>query len=163
MTDERPQPRYGQYAPIPPTAPGLQPGPQPGLQSGVTPSPRRTGDIAATTLLLLLGVVDVVTGFRQFDDLADALRAAYAAQDFPAFTADALAEQMGLAMNIARIAVLVAAIVVSLLLIRAHRRAFWVPLVGAGVAGLVVVICVSIVIVDDPALASYLATQGTAG
>jgi hypothetical protein len=43
--------------------------------------------------------------------------------------------------------------------IRRGRRAFWIPLVGAAVAGLVVVTCVLIVILNDPALAAYIANQ----
>lgn len=158
MTDERPQPRYGQYAPTPtvlPMAPIAEP--------AVIPAPRRSADVFVTTALLLLGVVDVVTGFPQFRNLASTLRATYAAQGLPAFTADALANSMGVGINIARVTLLAATIAVSLVLIRRHRRAFWVPLVGAAVAALVVIVCVFVVIINDPAFAAYIATQGTAG
>lgn len=127
------------------------------------PSPRRTSDIFLTTMLLLLGVVDVVTGFSQFRSLADTVRATYASQGFPAFTADAFANDVGIVINIARVAILVLAIIVSLLLIRLHRRAFWVPLAAAVLAALVVVTCVLVVILHDPAFAQYVATQSTAG
>lgn len=157
MTDDRPQPRYGQYAPTPPVLPSA------GAEPVVIPTPRRTSDIVVTTMLLLLGVLDVVTGFPQFSDLASTLRATYASQGLPAFTDGELANSVGLAINIARVTVLVVTILVSLLLIRQNRRAFWVPLVGAGVAALVVVACVLVVTISDPALAAYLSTQSTAG
>jgi len=154
MTDDRPRPRYGEYAPVAPALPVAPP---------VEPVVAPRGDVVVTTLLLLLGVIDVVTGFGQFSDLGSALRATYASQGFPAFTADALANTMGIAINIARVTLLAAAIVGSLLLVRLGRRAFWVPLVGAAVAALVVIVCVLVVILSDPALAHYISTQSTAG
>jgi hypothetical protein len=158
MTDPRPQPKYGQYGPAPtavePAAPIV-------AEQVIVRAPRRTWDLFVTTALLMLGVIDVVTGFAQFTHLADALRAAYAAQKFGAFTSDDLATTMGIAINVVRIAVLVASIVASLLLIRRGRLAFWVPLVGAAVAGVFVVTCVLIVILNDPALAAYVANQSS--
>ncbi|MCU1579113.1 MAG: hypothetical protein JWP19_1317 [Rhodoglobus sp.] len=156
MTDSRPEPKYGQYGPTPIP---VEPAPPIAAEQVIAPAPRRTWDLFVTTALLMLGVIDVVTGFGQFTHLADALRAAYAAQKFGAFTSGDLATAMGIAINVVRITVLVAAIVVSLLLIRRGRLAFWVPLAGAAVAGVFVVACVLIVILSDPALAAYVANQ----
>jgi hypothetical protein len=156
MTDPRPEPKYGQYGPVPIP---VEPAPPVAAEQVVAPPARRTWDLFVTTALLMLGVVDVVTGFEQFSHLADALRAAYASQGFGVFTSDELAASMGIVINVARITVLVAAIALSLLRIRRGRRAFWIPLVGAAVAGLVVVTCVLIVVLNDPALAAYIANQ----
>jgi uncharacterized membrane protein YphA (DoxX/SURF4 family) len=159
MTDNRPEPKYGQYAPIPPVAPNA---PAPYVQAPETPTPRlltqqrRTWDVVLTTLLLFVGVIDVVTGWRTFAGLADGLTAAYAAQNYPAFTSEALATTMGLALNIARGTVLALTIVVSMLRIRAGRIAVWVPIVGAVVAGILVIIGLIVVIMQDPALAEYV-------
>ena len=158
MTDPRPEPKYGQYGPVP-TATPIEPPPPLAAEQVVTRAPRRTWDLFVTTALLMLGVIDVVTGFEQFAHLADALRAAYASQGFPAFTSDGLASTMGIVINVVRVTVLVAAIGLSLLRIRRGRLAFWIPLVGAAVAGLSVVACVLIVILNDPALAAYVANQ----
>ncbi|CAN5279557.1 hypothetical protein BH11ACT4_BH11ACT4_20170 [soil metagenome] len=162
MTDERPRPRYGEYAPIPPAGAPLPP-PPPTVEPVAPAAARRPGDVFITTALLMLGVIDVVTGYSQFTNLADTLRATYAAQGFPAFTSDALANSMGTGINIARVAILVVTVIVSLLRIRLHRRAFWVPLAGAGLAALVVIVCVLVVILHDPAFAQYVATQSSAG
>jgi hypothetical protein len=156
MTDDRPEPKYGQYAPLTAQLPPTPEAPQPPI---VAPAPPRRWDLVLTTLLLLLGVYDVVTGFGQYSHLADALQAAYTSQGFGTFTATALALKVGLAINIARITVLAVAIVVSLALIRLGRKAFWVPLAGAALAGLFVIIGVIVVILGDPAFAQYIATQ----
>jgi hypothetical protein len=63
---------------------------------------------------------------------------------------------MGLALNIARGTVLALTIVVSMLRIRAGRIAVWVPIVGAVVAGILVIIGLIVVIMQDPALAEYV-------
>jgi hypothetical protein len=116
----------------------------------------RTWDGVLTTLLLFVGVIDVVTGWRTFAGLADGLKAAYAAQGYPPFTSEALATTMGLALNIARGAVLALTILVSLLRIRAGRIAVWVPIAGAGLAGILAIIGLIVVIMQDPALAQYV-------
>lgn len=159
MTDDRPEPRYGQYAPLPPTPESPPTGPEPAAALPAVQAPRRTWDVVLTTLLLLLGVIDVVSGFPQFAGLAATLGTVYASQGFGTFTSDGLAATMGIAINVARVVVLAAAIVVSLLRIRANRIAFWVPLAGAALAALVVIVCVLAVILQDPALAEYVAKQ----
>lgn len=177
VTDDRPRPHYGEYAPLPPagspaapvaavppvSTPVAPPAPgsvgSPSSTAVVAPQPRRVRDVILTTTLLLCGVVDVVSGFAQYGDLAGTLRATYVSQNYPAFTADALANTMGLAINVARVTLLVAAIIASLLLIRVNRRAFWVPLAAAVVGAIVVTVCVLVVILTDPALGQYLATQ----
>jgi hypothetical protein len=156
MTDPRPEPKYGQYGPAPTP---VEPSTPVVAEQVIAPAPRRPWELFVTTALLMIGVVDVVTGFQQFAHLPDALRAAYASQGFGAFTSDDLASSMGILINAVRISVLVAAIVLSLLRIRRGRRAFWIPLVGAAVAGVFVVTCVLIVILNDPALAAYVANH----
>lgn len=157
MTDDRPEPKYGQYAPVPPALPETVPATVPlsPPSDRVAPS-RRTWDTAMTTFLLLLGVADVVTGFSTFANLAAGLRAAYAAQGYPVFTSDALASTMGLALNIARVTILGVTILVSLLRIRASRIAIWVPIAGAVLAGIIVIVGLLVVIMQDPALAEYV-------
>ncbi len=159
MTDNRPEPKYGQYAPIPPVSPEAA-----AVVASVAPAQanvgasatRRAWDTAMTTLLLLLGVVDVVRNFSTFANLPDRLRAAYATLGYPPFTSDAIAATMGLGLNIARITILAITIVVSLLLIRAGKTAIWAPLAGAALAGIVVTVGLMVVMAQDPALAEYL-------
>jgi hypothetical protein len=159
MTDNRPEPKYGQYAPIPPVLPGAVPAvvaAAPEQPTVRVVQSRRTWDTAMTTLFLVLGVADVVTGFSTFANLADGLRAAYAAQGYPAFTSETLATTMGLALNIARVTILGFTILAALLRIRAGKIAIWVPVAGAVLAGIVVIVGLLVVIMQDPALAEYV-------
>ena len=162
MTDDRPRPKYGEYAPIPPVVAA----PVTPVAPVVPPVAARTatpGDVFVTTLLLVIGVVDVVGRFSLYADLGTQLQGVYSAEGFPAFTSIALANNIGVALNIARVVVLVGTIVAALLRIRRGRRAFWVPLVGAGIAFVILIACLLAVIIADPAFAQYVATQTPAG
>lgn len=156
MSDPRPRPKYGEYADVPPAAPVILE-PVPAVEAPVRS--RRTWDVVLTAVLLLFGVWDVVTGYPRFAELDVALRSAYQDQGIGVFTADSLAMTMGLAINIGRVVLLVVGIVVSLRLIARRRLSFWAPL-GAGViAGLLVVVCILVVVLGDPALAEYAMQQ----
>jgi len=158
--DTRPEPRYGQYAPLPPAnqppiaPPGKNdwPAPEPATKSPVN----RTRDIAITTVLLLVGVFDVVTTFKTFGDLGPSISVIYEQLGIAGTASAELAAPFGLAINIVRVAVLAITIVVSLLLIARQRRAFWVPLAGYAVAGIVSSILVCIVMLNDPAYQAWL-------
>lgn len=154
MTDPRPEPKYGQYAPIPPAVEQPEP-----TVAAAPPAPNRTRDIVITTVLLLIGVYDVVTGFAGFASLGAALTQAYELQGIPGFASAVFADQMGVVINVVKTVLLVLTIVVSLLLVGRHRRAFWVPLAGGLVAALVVVVCILVVLLGDPALLAWAQTQ----
>jgi hypothetical protein len=112
--------------------------------------------VVLTTALLLFGVVDVVRTFPQFLDLAPVLRQLYLDQGIGEFTSDTAAAQAGLVIGITRIVLLVITITVSLLLLSRHRIAFWVPLTGGALGVLVIIAALVVVMVGDPALATYL-------
>jgi hypothetical protein len=157
MTDPRPRPQYGEYADIPPAPPAATP--EPVVETAVAAPRRRTWDVVLTTALLLWGVVDVVTGFRAYADLGTGLRAAYEMQGIPAFQSEAFADDLGAVLNVVRVVLLIAALVVSLLLLSRHRLAFWAPL-GAGVlAALTLMVFVVVIIAGDPGFAQYVAEQ----
>jgi hypothetical protein len=160
MTDDRPRPRYGEYAPIP-TTPVAPPAPVPAEAPAPVARRRvpRTWDLVLTTTLLLIGVFDVVAGFSRFADLGGVLNEAYVAQGFPAFTSMELAASAGVVINVLRVVLIVAAIVGSLALISRGRTAFWVPLAAGAAAALVVIVALFVVIISDPALAEYVAQQ----
>ena len=158
MTDQRPEPRYGEYAPIG-SAPtfGSTPG---GEQPSPTPaSRRRTWDVLLTAFLLVLGVFDVVRSYGEFAHLDATLRTLYADQGWGDYTSASLALTAGLIANAVRIALLTIAIAVSLALIAKNRLAFFVPLSAAVAAGLVVLACVLIAVLGDPALMQYVQNQ----
>ncbi len=157
-TDPRPQPRWGQYADVPPAAsvpPPPAPPAEPPAPEAAAPPRRRTLDIALTTGLLILGVLDVVTRWGEYADLAATMRELYRLQGLGEFTAVGLADQVGGIINITRAVVLVATIVVSLVLVQRGTRAFWVPLAGAALAFLITIALLIVVMTNDPALAEY--------
>ncbi|MGX5682537.1 DUF6264 family protein [Schumannella luteola] len=155
--DPRPQPRWGQYADVPPPAPNYPP---PSIPEPPAP-PRRTGDIVLTTVLLLVGVYDVVAQWSLYASLGAALKDAYTVQGFGEFTSIELADSMGTVLNVIRAVLLVAAIAWSLVRIGRGQRAYWVPL-GAGVlAGLIAIGFMFAIMLQDPALLEY--AQRTAG
>lgn len=117
--------------------------------------------MALTTALLLLGVYDVVTSFPHFVALGDTLRSVYALQGLGEFSSDALAGSMGIAINVVRVILLLVAIAISLLLISRNRLAFWVPLTAGVVAGIVVMVCAGVVLVNDPAFVAYVNSVGS--
>lgn len=154
--DPRPQPRYGQYTDVPPVAPA--PVPEPPVEpppSAAVPPRRRTVDIALTTGLLILGVLDVVTRWGEYADLAATLRELYRLQGLGEFTSVGFADQVGGIINITRVVVLVATIVVSLVFVQRGARAFWAPLAGAALAFLITIALLIVVMTNDPALAEY--------
>ena len=161
MTDERPKPRWGEYADTPPaieypppTVPSV-PATPPDKAEKVEP-PRRTRDILITTVLLLLGVFDVASMWPTFAALGSQLGPAFEQQGVGEFTSVELANSVGQWLNVARVAILVVTIIVSLLLIARGRRAFWVPLAGGVLAMIVLLVLVSYVILNDPAFLQYV-------
>lgn len=156
MTDDRPRPKYGEYAPVAP-APVVVPAPV--VEAPAEAKPRNVRDLVATTALLLLAVADVTTSFSLYANLAPQIKAlVYTPLGIPGDVTSPLAEPVGLAINIARVALLVVTIVISLVLISRRRRAFWVPLAGYALAGLVSTILVFVVLADDPAYTAWVAT-----
>lgn len=164
MTDERPKPRWGEYADAPPKidyppptlpAPSDTPTVDPAAPTSTTPV-RNNRDILITTALLLLGVFDVASMWPTFAALGSQLGPAFEQQGIGEFTSIALADAVGPWLNIARAVILVLTIIVSLVLISRGRRAFWVPLVGAALAVIALVVFVSYVILNDPAFVTYV-------
>jgi hypothetical protein len=162
--DQRPQPRYGQYAPVPPVSPAPAPpaarpdppAPLPPPVARAHDRPRRTWDVVLTTLLLLIGVYDVVTGFTVYGNLSAPLQDVFEQQGIGEFTSDALAVQVGVVLNVLRVMLIAAAVVLGLMRINRNRIAFWVPL-GAGAISVLATLVASVVlIVSDPAFSAFV-------
>jgi hypothetical protein len=119
-------------------------------------------DRALTIALLVLGVLNVLSGIPQFLHLPETLDEAYATQGFGDYTADGLASAIGIAINAVNVVVLLAAVALAVARLRAGKLAFWVPL-AAGVTGAIVTIALfAIAMLGDPAITTYLQQGGTA-
>lgn len=159
MSDERPRPRYGEYADVPPV---IVPQPMPEVVPETVVSPvirRRTWDVVLSSALLLWGVFDVVTGFAVFGDLGSALLAASEQQGIDGFTSVEVADEVGGWLNIVRVVLLAIAIAATLFRLSRNRIAFWVPLTAGVVAALLVVACVMVIFFTDPGFGQYVVEQ----
>ncbi|MBH0099589.1 hypothetical protein I6E68_10620 [Salinibacterium sp. NSLL150] len=194
MTDPRPRPKYGEYAPLPPTAPegksevdagesatdpaamappimpiipdsSLNAQHQRGAAAGLTghganaeaPARKhRLWDVFLTATLLLFGVADIINTFSTVANLGPVLREGLAAQGMDDFSSDAIATDAGGVANIVRIAALVLTIIFALLQIQRKRIAFWIPLIGASVAGLALMVAIFVAVLSDPGFMAYV-------
>ena len=66
---------------------------------------------------------------------------------------------MGTAMNVTRVVLLVAAIGFGLWRLGHNRVAFWVPLAVGGLSLLIVLVCLLVVVLTDPALTEFAMHQ----
>jgi hypothetical protein len=155
--DDRPRPQYGEYADVPLAPPA--PAPVEVAQPAAVAPRRRTWDIVLTTVLLLWGVADVVTGFPQFARLGTLVGEVGRAQGWPDFTSTAEADQVGMTLNIVRLVLLVLGIAGALLLLSRRRVAFWVPLTAGALAMVATVVGIVSVMVGDPAFLEYVQNQ----
>lgn len=157
MTDGRPEPKYGQYAPL---SKAPAPAPKPVVVSPTPPvgtPPNRTRDTVITTVLLLFGVVDVVSAYATFADLGPTLTEVYGQLGISGASAAPLAATLGVAINAVRMSILAVTVVISLVLISRHRRAFWVPLAGFVVAGITSSVLLGVVMLNDPTYQAWVA------
>lgn len=187
MSDSRPSPRYGEYATpeeqakamgVHPAKPVVEPSAPPGMQApararaaavrgAAAPHPtaddarraRGSRDLVTTVTLLAIGLVWVLMSIPGAANLPDTLNRTYELQGY---TGDhgpvALASTLGLFMNISSIVVWGVTCAVSVALLRRHRRAWYVPLIGAVVAGAIALALTLVAMLSDPGLVAYFAS-----
>jgi hypothetical protein len=151
MTDQRPQPKYGEYGEVANPAPPAQmswPPPQ--------PAKRRTWDLVLTVGLLVIGVYNVTRTIAGMASLGSTIATVYDQQGIGTFTSYELASQIAVTLDVASIILLVVAIIVSIARLRRNRIAFWVPLTAGVVNALVAVVGVLVVMLSDPAFSAYV-------
>jgi hypothetical protein len=112
-----------------------------------------------TVGLLALGVYDVATSWRELMDLAGVVGQVFEQQGVGAYTALDAAATIGLVANVARVALLVIVIAISLARIRAGRRAFVVPLIGGALGAVILFIAIVVAMLVDPAFIEYVSAQ----
>jgi multisubunit Na+/H+ antiporter MnhC subunit len=171
MSDERPRPQYGEYAtpeqqlaagglppvaqkPVVPTVLPIAP-PQ---QSG-QPQPRRWDRILSIGLLAY-GLYSVIVSIVQFSNLDALMNQAYELQGIGEFSSTELAGTLGIAMIVTQIVIYLATLVITMALLRRGRLAFWVPLAGGVLAGLIVAVCLIVLMTTDPAFIDYVTEMG---
>ncbi len=161
MTDPRPRPQYGEYAPEGWVSPHYQPPaetPPPVAEDVVVqPRKRRTWDTVLTFALLGLGLYSVLSGFVGFSRLPEIFDQMFTQLGIGEFTSDAAASLIGVLANITQTTIWIIAAVGAGIFLQRGKIAFWWPLAGGVLANLIVVIMVGVVMASDPAYAAYIA------
>lgn len=120
---------------------------------------RRSRDTAVTVMLLGLGLAWILISIPGTSDLAGTLDRTYALQGYTGhYGPVALASALGLAINISSLVLWGITCAVSIAVLRRHRRAFYIPLIGAVLSGLVVIALTLVAMFNDPGLLAYLST-----
>jgi hypothetical protein len=164
-----PAPRWGEYGPDvppPPPVPAEQrPEPEPEPEPTLRPResadarPQRSWDLAATIGLLALGTLNTLVSIPSLLDLPFVLDTMYQAAGYGDYTSDALASGVGIAANIVQIVLLILAVWLSTISLRARRLTFWIPLTAGAVSTIVLIVLFAVAMIGDPALQGYAEEQ----
>jgi hypothetical protein len=127
-----------------------------GRQRGSAPA----WDPPLTVALLVAGVVNVTVTVANMRELPEALQFGYAQQGIGTYTNIGLATAMAWSVIVTSMLALVLAIGFAVPRLRAHRLAFWVPLVAAAASLILTTVFVSIAVFGDPDGAAYLQKSG---
>jgi hypothetical protein len=175
---ERPRPQYGEYASpeqqaaasgtpyrphvhaAPPHGQAPAPiAPPPGHDTRIGAPPvqaNRRWDFVLSSLLLGYGLFIVLFGSSQYTDLAGLINTQlYAPQKIGTFAATPLSAQLGVVIIVSQAVLYLITAVLTVLRLRAGRIAFWIPIVGATLSGIVSATCILVLILPDPAYQAW--------
>ena len=168
--DNRPKPKYGELAPegwswtppqddtdVPaiPLAPGGAsgvPSVEPTSDASPGPARARAWDRPVTLALLILGLLATFFTVSVLGTLPEALQMLYTQQDLGTYTPDVAVVSLITAGRFVEGGIWIATAVVSILLLRKGRRAFYVPLIGGVVSVVALFVFISAVLATDPSL-----------
>ena len=120
--------------------------------------PRRapTWDPIATVGLLVIGVIDVTRTVAVARDLGALLDAVFEQAGFGEFTRDDVAQVVGAIVVAVNVLGLIVAIAAAVPRLRAHRTAFWVPLVVGATCLILTTVLLVVAAATDPAFTAQL-------
>ncbi|GGI48628.1 hypothetical protein BCL57_003330 [Agromyces flavus] len=181
--DERPRPRYGEYAPEgwswqPPAderADAAASAPHPAPPPPAAPAPNapappvpvapaaqtRSADRFFTILLLALGALGAWNTSVSLQQLPAAIQTVYTQQGVGTYTPQEWLPTLALVGTVFMLALYAAVLGWSIVRFRARKVAFWVPIAGGVVALVATIVLTSIVFITDPTFQSYL--EGMSG
>jgi hypothetical protein len=117
-------------------------------------------DPPLTVALLVAGVVNVTITVANMRELPEALQIGYAQQGIGTYRSIGLATAMGWSVIVGSVLALVLAIGFAVPRLRAHRMAFWVPLIAAAASLILTTVLVAVAVFGDPTGAAYLQKNG---
>lgn len=178
VPDDRPRPRYGEYAPegwtwtpptdepastgetAPPTPPAAAPQPAPAPPPQYVPMPgvRQPGSVdrIVTIALLVLGAFGAVNTAASLQMLPQQISLVYEQQGVGEFTPPEWLPTLTITGTVVQLALYAATLGWSILRLRARKTAFWVPLLGGVLSIVLMMVLVSIVFLNDPTFVSYI-------
>lgn len=123
--------------------------------------PVRLGDVLATSVLIMLGLVLTASGVQQFFALQDMIGLFYTQEGLGTYGGGNTAQTAGAIAAVLQIIIMLAVIGISVQLIGKRRLAFWVPLAGGALAFVAIFICLMVALLADPNLiAHYQSVSG---
>lgn len=131
------------------SAPRPQPGPG-------TPTVRGSISPLLTVLLLVFGIWNTVNSIPTLLDLGTALSQGFDAAGYGTVKIGDSAHTVGVVLLVFSFLVLLASIGLSFQRIRARRRSLWVPLVGAALWFLGLVVGMIVVVANTPGIAAVM-------
>jgi hypothetical protein len=138
--------------------PALRTAPPPRGAPLATRHPRQANNLI-TVLLIVFGIWNTVTSIPGYLDFGTALAQGVALLGYGTVTFGATAHTAGIVLLVISFLLLIAAIGVSVHLIRNGRRSIWVPIVAGGLYLVASVIVMSVIVANTPALTQVLQTH----
>lgn len=176
----RPRPQYGEYAtpeeqrsriqqpdpallppvepvPVAPQSVELDPAGSPPAPATATARPPLRPDRVITAILLGMGAVNVFVSAQSFFDLADAFTRTMASMEIPGeFTNFAAARTWGAIAAVSLVVGYLATAYAAWRRLRAGRISWWIPVVGAILTYIVILVCLAVPLTGDPAFQQYV-------
>jgi hypothetical protein len=132
--------------------------PPPRGQRVMARHPRQANNLI-TVLLLIVGIWNTVTSIPSYLDLGPVLSQGVELAGYGTVTFGAVAHTAGIVLLVTSFLLLIAAVGVSLLLIRSDRRSVWVPLVAGALYLVASIVAMTVVVANTPALTHVLQTH----
>ncbi|MGF3053623.1 DUF6264 family protein [Microbacterium sp. YY-03] len=180
--DARPRPQYGEYAseseqrahireplaepaptplnpPVAPMRPALS------YEAAAPVDPARAArqpDRIVTIVLLVLGALNVATSFFSFLDFATMVDRSYVMMGVDgSFSNFAAGKTWGLISALVLVAGYIATVVIARGRMKANKLAWFIPIGGAIVTFVVLMACVSVPLMSDPAFVEYVTSNAS--
>lgn len=171
--DERPRPRYGEYAPEgwtwqPPADESAAPAqPTPPVQPAAPPPPPAPAalpgerqpsavDRVVTIALLVLGAFGAINTAASLQMLPRQFSLVYEQQGVGDFTPPEWLPTLTMVGTVLQLALYAGTLGWSILRLRARKTAFWVPILGGVLSLVLMMVLVSIVFLNDPTFVAYI-------
>jgi hypothetical protein len=136
-------------------SPGLRSAPPPRGAPVATRHPRQANNLI-TVLLLVFGIWNTVVSIPSYLDFGAVLSQAVDISGYGTVTFGPMGHTAGIVLLVISLLILIAAIGVSLQLIRSGRRSVWVPIAAAALYLVALLVVMTVVVANTPAFLHVL-------